>query len=65
MLLCQKALTYLGYPCEIPVYLGSEEEIIDQFHLKEDDLVIIVTVRARKELIDSLITRIKKQKARI
>lgn len=24
LLLCQKALTYLGYPCEIPVYLGSE-----------------------------------------
>ena len=44
LLLCQKALTYLGYPCEIPVYLGSEEEIIDQFHLKEDDLVIIVSL---------------------
>lgn len=43
LLLCQKALTYLGYPCEIPVYLGSEEEIIDRFHLKEDDLVIIVS----------------------
>ena len=44
LLLCQKALTYLGYPCEIPVYLGSEEEIIDRFHLKEDDLVIIVSL---------------------
>ena len=44
LLLCQKALTYLGYPCEIPVYLGSEEEIIDQLHLKEDDLVIIVSL---------------------
>lgn len=44
LLLCQKALTYLGYPCEIPVYLGSEEEIIDQFHLKEDDLVLIVSL---------------------
>lgn len=44
LLLCQKVLTYLGYPCEIPVYLGSEEEIIDQFHLKEDDLVIIVSL---------------------
>lgn len=44
LLLCQEALTYLGYPCEIPVYLGSEEEIIDQFHLKEDDLVIIVSL---------------------
>lgn len=44
LLLCQKALTYLGYPCEIPVYLGGEEEIIDQFHLKEDDLVIIVSL---------------------
>ena len=44
LLLCQKALTYLGYPCEIPVYLGSEEEIIDQLYLKEDDLVIIVSL---------------------
>lgn len=26
------------------VYLGSEEEIIDQLHLKEDDLVIIVSL---------------------
>lgn len=53
LLLCQKALTYLGYPCEIPVYLGSEEEIIDQFHLKEDDLVIIVSLH---ETYDDLCT---------
>ena len=44
LLVCQKALTYLGYPCEIPVYLGSEEEIIDQLQLDEDDLVIIISL---------------------
>ena len=44
LLVCQKALTYLGYPCEIPIYLGSEEEIIDQLQLTEDDLVIIVSL---------------------
>jgi len=44
LLVCQKALTYLGYSCEIPVYLGSEEEIIDQLQLKEEDLVIIVSL---------------------
>lgn len=44
LLVCQKALTYLGYLCEIPVYLGSEEEIIEQLQLTEDDLVIIVSL---------------------
>ena len=52
LLLCQKALTYLGYPCEIPVYLGSEEEIIDRFHLKEDDLVIIVSFYQNANYLD-------------
>lgn len=42
---------------------GDEVQRLDL--IEENDLVIIVTVRARKELIDSLITRIKKQKARI
>ena len=42
---------------------GDEVQKLDL--IEENDLVIIVTVRARKELIDSLITRIKKQKARI
>ena len=44
LLVCQKALTYLGYPCEIPIYLGSEEEIIDQLQLSGNDLVIIVSL---------------------
>lgn len=44
LLLYQKGLTYLNYPCEIPVYLGSEEEIIEEYHLTENDLVIVVSL---------------------
>ena len=42
---------------------GDEVQKLDL--IEENDLVIIVTVRARRELIDSLVTRVKKQKARI
>lgn len=44
LLIFQKALTYLGYPCEIPVYLGSEEMVINDHDLTEDDLVIIISL---------------------
>lgn len=42
---------------------GDEVQRLDL--IEENDLVVIVTVRARKELIDSLVSRIKKQKGRI
>ena len=44
LLIFQKALTYLGHSCEIPVYLGSEETVIDEHNLTEDDLVIIISL---------------------
>lgn len=44
LLVFQKAWTYLGYPCEIPVYLGSEETVIDEYDLTEEDLVIIISL---------------------
>lgn len=44
LLLFQKALTYLGHPCEIPVYLGSEEDILDKYDLSQDDLVVIISL---------------------
>lgn len=44
LLVFQKAWTYLGHPCEIPVYLGSEETAIDDYDLTENDLVIIISL---------------------
>lgn len=44
LLIVQKTLTYLGYYCEIPVYLGSEEEVIEEHDLKGNDLVIIISL---------------------
>lgn len=44
LLLYQKALTYLDHSCEIPVYLGSEETVIEEYNLTKDDLVIIVSL---------------------
>lgn len=40
----QKALIYLGYFCVIPVYLGSEEMVVDDYDLDDDDLIIIVSL---------------------
>ncbi len=44
LLLYQKALIYLGIPCEIPVYLGSEEECISEYECHTNDLIIIVSL---------------------
>lgn len=42
--LVQKALIYYNISCEIPVYLGSEEVVIEEYGLTEDDLVILVSL---------------------
>lgn len=41
----QQAMTYLGHSCEIPVYLGSEETVIEEHNLTEKDLVIIINLQ--------------------
>lgn len=53
LLLYQKALTYLNYSCEIPVYLGSEEDIINDYQLTENDLVIVISLH---ETYDNFLT---------
>lgn len=50
--LAQKALTYLNVLCEIPVYLGSEETVIKEYGLTENDLVILVSLH---ESLDSFL----------
>lgn len=44
LILYQKVLTYLGLFSEIPVYLGSEEEIMRRYDVGKDDLVIIISL---------------------
>ncbi|MEG0275857.1 MAG: hypothetical protein RR630_02410 [Coprobacillus sp.] len=44
LILYQKALIYLGVFIEIPVYIGSEEDIMSCYNIGNDDLVIIVSL---------------------
>ena len=44
LMIVQKLFIYLGHPCVIPVYLGSEEQIIKEHNMSNDDLVIIVSL---------------------
>ncbi|MFV0393296.1 MAG: hypothetical protein ACK5LC_02710 [Coprobacillaceae bacterium] len=49
LILFQKAFTYLGIDTEIPVYLGSEEEVINNHKLTKDDLAILISLHESYE----------------